>query len=275
MEFINIKLDQDVVFRQRTAYLTEHDLHMHDVLEISVVLENNMIHRMLKGDSVGKPGDVFMLRPFELHWNLTEHADKPAEWIMILFSPSLVGAIPQGVRLLAPFYTVKWNSHIPANTPEARAICHIALLAVQEGKSQLPGWETKQLLYALDILVHIYRYFLSLTPYSTGEKESEPNIVKSIEALLEGYRSDIGMERIIRLSGLKKTRFYQQFCNITGLTPNDFVNRLRLQYAVQQLRNTSKSVTDIAFESGFNSVSYFNKQFKDWLNVTPREYRNR
>ncbi len=274
MKYENIQLDQDVNFQQKIARLTEHELHMHDALEISIVLENNMNYHMLKRNYIGKPGDVFVLRPFEPHWNLAEQSDKPAEWIMILFSPSFVSNIAKGFQLLAPFYTVQWNSHIPADSPEARAICQTAILAVKESESRKPGWEIKQFIYALDILVHIYRYFLSLSKYETTERENELGVIKSIEALLEDFRSDIDMDRIILLSGLKKTWFYKQFHKITGLTPNDFLNRLRLQYAVHLLRNTNKSVTEIAFESGFNSISYFNKHFKDYLSMTPREYRN-
>ncbi|WP_162259712.1 helix-turn-helix domain-containing protein [Paenibacillus sp. Soil766] len=53
--------------------------------------------------------------------------------------------------------------------------------------------------------------------------------------------------------------------------------RLRLQYADagHMLHATSKSTTDIALTCGFGSASYFNKVFKEFHHLTPREYRKR
>jgi len=58
-----------------------------------------------------------------------------------------------------------------------------------------------------------------------------------------------------------------------GITINNFVIQHRVQHAQRLLVTTSKKVLDIAFESGFNSLSRFNTSFKELCHCTPREYR--
>jgi transcriptional regulator GlxA family with amidase domain len=69
--------------------------------------------------------------------------------------------------------------------------------------------------------------------------------------------------------------FFKEFRLLTGLTPNEFLNRLRIQSASDLLRSTNKSMIDLAFASGFQSLSAFNKQFKRYTGLSPREYRNK
>src|SRR4051794_32009916 len=82
----------------------EHDLHVHDCLEIGVILKEELTYRFGSSTYLGQPGDVFLCRPFEPHWSYAQ-PDKPFEAILILFTPSAMRAVPGGSRLLVPFYT--------------------------------------------------------------------------------------------------------------------------------------------------------------------------
>jgi AraC-like DNA-binding protein len=269
----NIRLDQEIVFERKIAKLTEHRMHTHDALEVSILLENKVRYHMPQRDVIGEPGDIFVFRPFEPHWNLAENPAKPAVWIMMLFTPSLVRNLVQGVRLLTPFYSVNWNPHIAANSPEAALIYQAAVRAHQEKESRKPGWEIQQFVHAIDILIQIYRYFLSPSNIEPNSRTNVDGIIRSIDMLLQEYPNDVDMEQIIRASGLKKTRFYKQFLQWVGLTPNHFLTLIRVKHAVNLLNHSDLSITDIAYECGFGSASYFNKQFKIAMDLTPREYR--
>jgi AraC-like DNA-binding protein len=269
-----IHLNQEITFERKIAKLTEHQMHTHDVLEVSILLENNVRYHMPHRDLIGQPGDIFVFRPFEPHWNLADNPTKPAIWIMMLFTPALVRNLAQGVRLLAPFYSVNWNPHIAGSSPEAALIYQAAVRAHQEKETKKPGWEIQQFVHALDILIHIYRYFLSQSSEESNSRANVDGIIRSIDLLNQEYPHEVDMEKIIRLSGLKKTRFYKQFFQLVGLTPNHLLTRIRLNQAVHLLNDTDLSITDIAYECGFGSASYFNKQFKLSMNQTPREYRN-
>ncbi|MFA7185827.1 MAG: helix-turn-helix transcriptional regulator, partial [Victivallales bacterium] len=61
----------------------------------------------------------------------------------------------------------------------------------------------------------------------------------------------------------------------TGMTPLQVINLYRMEYAAVQLRMTSKEITDIASECGFDSLSHFYRVFKSFFKLPPGNYRKR
>lgn len=74
--------------------------------------------------------------------------------------------------------------------------------------------------------------------------------------------------------GLSRSQLYRKFESVTGMSPADFIQRMRLKRAAQLLRDSRLNVSEIADMTGFNSVKYFNKHFKEEYNCTPTEYRS-
>lgn len=273
MFYDDIRLDKELNFVQKTGTLTEHDMHHHDALEVSILLNNDAKYRLVDRDYHGKPGDVFLFRPFEPHWNLAYDRGKPTKWIMLLFSPSIVRSIPDGHKLLSPFYAAdRFSPLIAADSPYAQAIQLAAQQAVAEEERQQPGWQAKQFEYFIHIIVNIFRCYMDA---QAAHPALEQGIIRVIEYMLSHYSEDIDMDQMYAMSNMRKTIFYKKFKEATSISPNEFISRLRLQSSIHLLDHTNKSVTDIAFECGFHSLSYFNKQFKQYRGVSPREHRNR
>ena len=59
----------------------------------------------------------------------------------------------------------------------------------------------------------------------------------------------------------------------TGLSPNNYLGRVRLCHAMRILVQTNDSVTDIAFACGFNDSNYFSSRFHQEIGVTPMQFR--
>jgi hypothetical protein len=70
MFFEEFKLENDFMFQKKMGMLEEHELHIHDILEIHVLLHNEARFQLTHRQYDGQPGDVFLFRPFEPHWNL-------------------------------------------------------------------------------------------------------------------------------------------------------------------------------------------------------------
>ena len=60
-----------------------------------------------------------------------------------------------------------------------------------------------------------------------------------------------------------------------GMTCIQYINHYRIQKAAHKLEVSDMLVTDIAFECGFNNVSYFNLQFKQEFGMTPLQFRKK
>ncbi|ANY70322.1 hypothetical protein BBD42_30365 [Paenibacillus sp. BIHB 4019] len=273
MFFHDLRLEKELKIERRIDSLVEHELHMHDFLEINVLLHNKSRFQLLDREYTGEAGDVFLFRPYAPHYNLAQEADKPIEWIMVLFSPSIVRMIPNGYRLLYPFYTEGACPLIPASSAYAKGIQAAAKAAYEEQVRKEPGWEAAQLMRFIDILVHVFRYAVACSAGEGEQVEVDEGVVSAVEHILRHITEDIDVRDLIELYGRGKTYFYTHFKQAVGVTPNQFIHRLRLQIAMHLLKTTSKSITDIAFECGYNSIHYFNKHFKQYSEVSPREFR--
>lgn len=277
MFYDDFVLPGQLVFQEKAGGTREHELHQHDVLEFHILLENEARFQLVDRCYEGAPGDVFLFRPFEPHWNLAKDPDRPIRWISILFAPSVVRSVQGGYRLLAPFYAVEAISpHIPASSPAAKEIHRLAARAIEEQRTRTIGWEAKQLALFIDILVHTLRHGADARAGDEGDPEGEAlesDVYRSIAYLLAHFSEPIDAELLVRLTGRKRTYFYKKFKAVTGETPNVLIRRLRMQAAMFLLGHTDKPVTEIAFECGYQSVSFFNRHFKAYRRQSPREYR--
>ncbi len=84
-----IKLEKELIFENKVDFLAEHELHMHDLLEINVLKENQAQFKLLSKNYIGEPGDVFIFRPFEPHFNLAQDNSKPYNGLWCCFLHSL------------------------------------------------------------------------------------------------------------------------------------------------------------------------------------------
>lgn len=93
--------------------------------------------------------------------------------------------------------------------------------------------------------------------------DEENYYVKGIKGLIEvcGYRS---IEHISR--EMKKSM---------NKTPSQAVNERRLKLAQKKLIDTNAKIIDIAYETGYNSLSYFNRLFKKTYGLSPMQYRKK
>jgi AraC-like DNA-binding protein len=66
-----------------------------------------------------------------------------------------------------------------------------------------------------------------------------------------------------------------QFKAVSGFNLNRYINRTRISNARSLLIESDATITDIAFQCGFKSISQFNRTFKKIVNLTPREYKNK
>lgn len=267
-----IRLEEGYMIAEKTAALTEHELHTHYALEVGIVVDQRIRFKTTRREFEGQAGDIFLYRPFEPHWTLIEPGRPPARWIMLLFSPSIVSGLPDGEKLLTPFYAMGAVPLIPSNAEPARAIRAAAELALLEQTERKPGWKTRRYVHFIDALVLIHRYYADTV--STGAQGRTVSVVERVIAhMLLHLGDDIDADELMRMTDMGKSQFYLAFREMTGLSPNQFLLRLRLQQAAYLLQHSDRSITEIAYECGFGSPSYFNRRFKEYDGRSPSDHR--
>lgn len=102
----------------------------------------------------------------------------------------------------------------------------------------------------------------------------ENKLEEIIVFIRENYSASISREELAQTVGVNSNYFSSLFNIYTGKKINEYINEVRLQKVSELLVLQNDSVIDVAFSSGFESLSTFNRLFKKKFNCTPKEYRN-
>jgi len=87
--------------------------------------------------------------------------------------------------------------------------------------------------------------------------------------------SDLNVDDIGKSLGLSRVQLYRKIKSLTNYAPNELVRIIRLKAAEQLLLQSEKTISEIAYDTGFTSPSYFTKCFKEYFNESPKEYTKR
>jgi len=93
--------------------------------------------------------------------------------------------------------------------------------------------------------------------------------------LVENFRKQVSLDKAASIANMTTNAFCKYFKKVTRKTFMETIIEYRLNYAIQQLVQTDKPISEISFESGFGDVSHFYKMFKAKMHLSPLNYRKR
>lgn len=102
---------------------------------------------------------------------------------------------------------------------------------------------------------------------------SSPIVVRICEFIADNFREDIDSADIARAADIHPKYAMNVFKKSTGMTLNDYMNLMRLSYAQAMLMQDDANVLQVAMESGFGSLSAFNKSFRRIAGMSPSDFR--
>ncbi len=116
-----------------------------------------------------------------------------------------------------------------------------------------------------------------LSGYSNIEKEQPLNerLNSALLYIMENFKLSISVKDCAKAIGCSDNVLRNMFARNLNITFNKFLNDIRLKYAMQLIICTNIPITDVCYESGFNTLSFFSKLFKEKYNIPPKEIRNR
>ncbi|GAB4029592.1 hybrid sensor histidine kinase/response regulator transcription factor [Spirosoma gilvum] len=109
----------------------------------------------------------------------------------------------------------------------------------------------------------------------SGGNREEKKFLNQLTSLIEQNLSDpgFGVEKLSREIGISRVQLYRKVQAQLDMNVIDYINEIRLKRAKYLLRETTKSMADVAAETGFNSAAYFTTFFKQHTKKTPSDYR--
>jgi AraC-like DNA-binding protein len=91
--------------------------------------------------------------------------------------------------------------------------------------------------------------------------------------IMLNFKKNIMLEEVAEIASMSPTSFSRYFKARTNKPFSSFVSELRIGYACKQLMEDKNTIAQVCFDCGFNTLSNFNKQFKEQMHKTPFEYR--
>ncbi len=114
---------------------------------------------------------------------------------------------------------------------------------------------------------------LEVVKYNT-QKELYKFIHLSKEYIDDNFHSEITLDSISQNVCVSKYYLHRLFTEITGITPIQYLTKVRLDKAKYKLQKSKHSISEIASECGFESAAYFSRAFKKHIGISPSKYRN-
>lgn len=106
-----------------------------------------------------------------------------------------------------------------------------------------------------------------------SENPTQQLISKAMFLLRESLDQPVNMENLARELLMSYSKFRKEFKNMTGLSPYEYHLTLRMNMAKELLNSTTLNISEIAHQTGFESVFYFSKFFKRKAGLSPKNYR--
>jgi AraC-like DNA-binding protein len=132
-----------------------------------------------------------------------------------------------------------------------------------------------QLISALNQLAQSnYTLITPNTFHTIASKKSELRINEVCLFIQNNFNSNITLKQVASQIYLTESNFCKFFKKATGKTFSDYLNEIRINEASRLLLQTDKTISQISFECGFETLSYFNRVFLKKKNQTPSGFRN-
>jgi AraC-like DNA-binding protein len=119
-----------------------------------------------------------------------------------------------------------------------------------------------------------YQNDTSLIPQGSFTTKIDEEFMKKVMEFIEQHltNSDLNVDQLAQHLSLSKIQTYRKIKAISGMSIVEFIRSIRLKKAAQMIREGKLNISEIAFETGFSTPSYFSKCFHDQFGKTPSEY---
>jgi len=259
-----------------------HDLteveHCHDFCELAIVTKGRAMHWLEGKEFPVTAGDVFLLQGRQRHYF---YERENLDLINIMYDQEKID-LPENELRKMPGYSALFlleptfrRQHRFASRLHLRRVplAQVERLAEEmelEAAGKDPGYEVILRAKLLELITYLSRAY---TQTESTEAHALLRVGHVIGALENDFSKDWKLSDLTAIAHMSRSNLMRVFRKATGQTPIEYLLRLRIQKAMELLRNSSLSITEIALEVGFNDSNYFTRQFRRVLGETPRSFR--
>lgn len=264
-----------IVERHKTEFT--YPLHQHKEFELNFIERGKGVRRIV-GDSVEEIGDFELVliggENLEHVWEQGRCKSKDIREITIQFSGDIFG---EGLMSKNQFASIRRMLH------RADHGLSFPLSSIMKVYSTLDtiADESERFVQFLKFMYILYELsvsdearVLASSSFAHTERSTESRRVQKVKQYInDHYAEPLKLADLADLVGMSPVAFSRFFRQRTGRTLSDYIVDIRLGFAARMLVDSSKNISEICYECGFNNLSNFNRTFKTKRNYTPRDFR--
>lgn len=230
------------------------------------------------------------------YWYSSEYArERPRHGIIYVLEGSAVYEMSDGSSITVVKDDMlympkgeKYYTHCPEDS-----FLHMTINFTMQGKLSLPRrrhceskektrsdisrivseWNTRAPNYRERSIGLLYLLITSQLDINHRDMSQKPQLSRAMDILAEDYSQNISISALAESCGISETYFRRLFARVYGVSPMEYITNQRISYAQELLTNTSLSVENISYQSGYRDQSYFCRIFKKTTGMSPSEYR--
>lgn len=122
-------------------------------------------------------------------------------------------------------------------------------------------------------LVELFAYFARTKSPGSIITTSNPSIERLIKHINTNFNQQISLENVAKMLNLTPPYLSRLFLKTTGFNFKEYLLTIRIKNAKHMLKNTNKSIRQVAYDCGFNDSNYFSKVFKEVVGISPLQYK--
>lgn len=264
-----------IVERHKTEFT--YPLHQHKEYELNFI-ENGKGVRRIVGDSVEEIGDYELVliggEALEHVWEQGNCRSTDIREITIQFPGDIFGS---GLLSRNQFASIK---RMLARAGHGLSFPLASIMKIYSVLDTIAS-EQERFIQFLKFLYILYELsvsddsrVLASSSFAHSAKSTESRRVQKVKQYIDdNYSKPLKLAELADLVGMSPVAFSRFFRRRTDRTLSDYIVDIRLGHAARMLVDTTKNVSEICYECGFNNLSNFNRTFKAKRNYTPREFR--
>ena len=269
----DIKTNQGIssfhAFRYQVPYF-QFKWHYHPEFELTYIVKGNGYRIVGNSYEPFNDGDLVLLGSNLPHtWSGKADGDVNSDAIVIQFSSEFILPFLELNESLLIKNMLDSSLRGINFEPDEQLVTKIIEITETNGVERIV-----KLISILDILSKKQiKLIAPNTFHNVVSKKSEVRINKVCLFIQNNFQNKIYLKEVADLIYLTESNFCKFFKKATGKTYSDYVNEIRINEASRLLIQSDKTISQISFECGFETLSYFNRVFLNKKGITPSVYR--
>lgn len=264
-----------IVERHKTEFT--YPLHQHKEFELNFI-ENGKGVRRVVGDSVEEIDDYELVlvggEALEHVWEQGNCKSKDIREITIQFSGDIFSGELLSKNQFASIRRMLKRAGHGLSFPVSAIMKVYSTLDTIAGEQSRFVQFLKFLYVMYELSVADEARVLASSSFSHTVRTTESRRVQKVKQYIDdNYSRSLRLADMADLVGMTPVAFSRFFRQRTGRTLSEYIIDIRLGYAARMLVDSTKNISEICYECGFNNLSNFNRTFKAKRGLTPRDFR--